>query len=575
MRTIKEEVINIIAAQSGLPHEYVPSSLERPAKTELGDYSLTCFRLAKELEKPPQQLAAEIASKVKPQGIIEKVQATGGYVNIFLSPAKLTEIVLQQKIPATDIGKGKTIVIDYSSPNIAKPFGIGHLRSTVIGNALYKIYSTMGYKCIGINFLGDWGTQFGMLIADYKKNKDKYPSSLGGIESNFPAAFFAERYVDYNEKSKNNSTLLELAKSEFKKLEDGNKENIEIWQDFKKLSLSEFQRIYRSLGVTFDEYSGEANTNQYLARTITEIEKKGLAEISNGALAVKLDKYNMPPCLLRKSDGATLYAARDIAAAIHRYNAYKFHKLIYVVGSDQKLHFRQVFKVLELMGYPWAKDCIHVDFGLVRFKGEKMSTRRGTAILLEDVLNEAINRSETLMKNRSSELRDKVDESDVKNVAQAVGIGAIIFNDLKNKRIKDMDFDWEQVLTFDGETGPYLQYTHTRLAGVLEKYRQLNQNHESRAPNLALLSTPEEIALIKKLKDFAEIIEQSALEYEPSILSNHLLELASLFNHYYQIHRIITDNVELTRARIHLVGFLKDTIAQGLQLLGIKPLEKM
>jgi arginyl-tRNA synthetase len=417
-----------------------------------------------------------------------------------------------------------------------------------------------------------------MLIADYKENPDVYKEPTTNL--------LAQRYVDYNTRAKADPALMEQARAEFKRLEDKDPENLAIFSQFREDSIKEFKRIYDVLGVTFDEYSGEADTNQYLAQTISEIEKKGLTEISEGALVVKLDKHKMPPCLLRKSDGATLYAARDIAAAIHRYNTYKLNKLIYVVGADQKLHFRQVFKVLELMGYEWAKDCAHVDFGLVRFKGEKMSTRKGTAILLEDVLSQAIERSETLMKARSPELADKVSPEETKGVAKAVGIGAIIFNDLKNKRIKDVDFDWEKVLTFEGETGPYLQYTHTRLASILDKYGKSNpesksgldspvRGNDKGGAKFELLNTTEEAVLVKALKDYPDIIRQSAEESEPSILSNYLLALASLFNKFYQMHRVISDNKELTEARIILVQRLKEVFNKGLVLLGITPLEKM
>jgi len=579
MSSIKQELINLITNQAGLAPEYVPASLEKSARAELGDYSLACFRLAKEQKKPPEQVAQKIAAAIKPGGLlavseanlIAKVTVVYGYVNIFLNNAKVIEIVLREQLRIPQEGKGKTVVIDYSSPNIAKPFGIGHLRSTVIGNAIYKIYSALGYKCVGINYLGDWGTQFGMLIADYKENPDIYKTPTTNL--------LAQRYVDYNGRAKADPKLMDKARAEFKKLEDKNPENLAIFSQFREDSINEFKRIYNLLGVTFDEYSGEADTNRYLAQTITSIEKKGLTEISEGALVVKLDKYKMPPCLLRKSDGATLYAARDIAAAIHRYNTYKFHKLIYVVGSDQKLHFRQVFNVLELMGYEWAKDCVHVDFGLVRFKSaegrEKMSTRKGTAILLEDVLSQAIERSETLMKARSAELSDKVTPDETKVVTKAVGIGAIIFNDLKNKRIKDVDFDWEQVLTFDGETGPYLQYTHTRLASLLEKYGQSNPKSQILNPKYELLNTSEETVLVKSLKDYPDIVRQSAEENEPSVLSNYLLSLASLFNRFYQIHRVISDDKEMTQARIILVQRLKEVFNKGLVLLGISPLEKM
>lgn len=590
---IKQEIINTIIKQTKLSPDDVSSYLGKSVRPELGDYSLACFRLAKKQNKSPQKIAEEIASLIKPTDLIEKTQTVGGYVNIFLNSAKIVELVLSQKnIQLSGDGKGKTIVIDYSSPNIAKPFGIGHLRSTVIGNALYKIYESLGYKCVGINFLGDWGTQFGMLIADYKENKEKvYDSVLGkGLSNKFYSTFLAERYVEYNERAKTDPKLMDKAREEFKKLENGDTENKKIWKYFRNSSILEFDRIYNVLGIRFElgpvknqitrYYSGEEDTNKYINQAIDEIKEKELTEISEGALVVKLDKYNMPPCLLRKQDGATLYAARDIAAAIKRYEKYKFHKLIYVVGSDQKLHFRQIFKVLELMGYEWAKDCIHVDFGLVRFKDasgekQKMSTRKGTTILLENVLNEAVERSKKVMNERSPELASKVSPEDMKEVAQAVGIGAIIFNDLKNKRIKDVDFDWAQILSFDGETGPYLQYTHTRLASLLEKYNQLNLQSKIQNLKSELLNTPEDIAIIKMLGEFPDIIQQSAEQYEPSILSNYLLSLSSLFNRYYQYHRIISDDKELSVARITLVYHLKGIFSQGLTLLGITPLEKM
>ena len=567
MSSIKQDLINRIISQAGLPAKYVAASLAKSARPELGDYSLACFHLAKDRKTPPEQLAQKIAAAIKPGGLINNVTVVYGYVNIFLDNTKVIELVLKEGLQIPPAGAGQTVVIDYSSPNIAKPFGIGHLRSTVIGNALNKIYTALGYKCVGINYLGDWGTQFGMLIADYKGNPDAYKEPTTNL--------LAQRYVDYNTRAKADPALMAKAREEFKKLEDADPENLAIFQQFREDSIREFKRIYDVLGVSFDEYSGEADTNQYLAQTITEIEKKGITEISEGALVVKLDKHKMPPCLLRKSDGATLYAARDIAAAIHRHNTYKFNKLIYVVGADQKLHFRQVFKVLELMGYEWAKDCLHVDFGLVRFKGEKMSTRKGTAILLEEVLDEAIKRSYSIMKARSPELSDKVSTEDIYPITKAVGIGAIVFNDLKNRRIKDVDFDWDQVLTFEGETGPYLQYTHTRLSSILEKYALTNTKTPILNAKYELLSTEEEAVLVKALKDYPDIIRQSADESEPSILSNYLISLASLFNKFYQMHRVISENQELTRARIVLVQRLKEIFKNGLDLLGISPLEKM
>ena len=611
MNIIRSEIIKLVEEEIKLSPEEIDSLLERPADRSKGDYSLACFRMGKALNKTPNQVAVEIASRLKPTNLISDIKVIGAYVNFFADTLKLTELTINQirsekeNYGSSEIGKGKTVVIDYSSPNIAKPMGIGHLRSTVIGNAIYKIYKTLGYNCVGINYLGDWGTQFGMLIADCKANQSLYKKSLYD-KFQFNTAFLSERYVAYNEKCKTEPALLEKARQEFKKLEEGDEQNKKLWNDFKQLSLKEFQRIYKLLDIQFEEYSSESLTNKIINPVILSVEKKGLAEISEGALVVKLDKYGMPPCLLRKSDGATLYAARDIAEAIRRYDTYKFHKMIYVVGSDQKLHFRQVFKVLELMGYKWASDCVHTDFGLVRIEGEKMSTRSGKIILLEEVLNEAIERSKSIMRARQDET-NKVAKDKTDKIATAVGIGAIIFNDLKNKRTRDIDFDWEQVLSFDGETGPYLQYTHTRLASLLDKAQvrpvphgmvatkgSLSEGKEAGyelpvrtarpggddeiSINPELFKTVEEIMLIKRLNEFPEIIEEAAKSYEPSIISNYLLDLASVFNRFYRFHRIISSNkdeAELNRARLTLVKCLKRVIAQGLGILGITALEEM
>ncbi|MFA5793837.1 MAG: arginine--tRNA ligase [Candidatus Brocadiia bacterium] len=621
---VKQEIINAVKPVLAgiIPGDDVEWLIEKPVNPAMGDYAMACFRLAKAVKKSPNELAVQIANAVQPTGLIEKVQAVGGYVNFFINGPKLADLLLPGI--GVDYGKsgdgnGKTVVIDYSSPNIAKPFGIGHLRSTVIGNALYKLYSELGYRCVGINFLGDWGTQFGMMIAAFKQNPEsERPDNLS-------TAFLSKLYVDYNERCKNDPGLLENARKEFKKLEDGDRENKALWEVFRLNSVNEFNRIYGMLGIKFSYpvddiadldrlkthaqiYLGESFYQQFINQTIKEIEAKGLTKISEGALIVDLEKFGMPPCLLRKGDGATLYAARDIAAAIHRYDTYKFHKLIYVVGSDQKLHFKQFFKVLELMGYDWAKDCVHVDFGLVRLKGEKMSTRRGSTVLLEDVLNETIDLSRKAMQNRKDEIQEKVNPEHVSGIAQSVGIGAVIFNDLKNRRIKDVDFDWDQMLAFEGETGPYLMYTHTRLASVLKKFsgssmeplapelsldpegsRDENPNGLPHYPDysvgnssegsspvkLDMLKEPDEGILVKRLEEFPDTIKKAAQEYEPSILSNYLLEISSVFNRYYHYHRIISDDKSLTSARILLCRRLKQTLGKGLALLGISPLEEM
>ncbi|MEK7450067.1 MAG: arginine--tRNA ligase [Planctomycetota bacterium] len=589
---LKEEIVKLITAQSDLSSDEIAELLEKPhvlrpaigGITECGnnetkgDYALACFKLTQKIKKSPQAIASELAGQLKPapDSLIASVKPAGGYINFFANPVKLTPLILEairqkgSQYGCSESGRGKTIVIDYSSPNIAKPFGIGHLRSTVIGHALYNIYAASGYKCVGLNYLGDWGTQFGMLIADYKRNRELYQQLLYK-KFQFITVSLAERYAAYNEETKSNPDLLDQARLEFQKLEQGDPENLELWRNFKELSLTEFQRIYKLLGVEFDKYSGESEVNRDIDRVIGEIQRKGLSEISDGALVVKLEKYGMPPCLLRKSDGATLYAARDITAAVQRYETYKFHKLIYVVGADQKLHFRQVFKVLDLMGYDWAKDCVHVDFGLVRLSGEKMSTRKGQTVLLEEVLDKTIELSRLAMQNRTAELKDKVEPSKVETVARTVGIGAVVFNDLKNQRIKDVDFNWEQILSFDGETGPYLQYTHTRLASLMKKY---DSSLPPAGPG-SEYKLPEEVNLIKQMGDFPEIIQRAADKYEPSIISNYLLNLAGSFNRYYRYHRIISDDAVLTQSRITLGRYLQQIISQGLNLLGIKLPEAM
>ena len=576
MNKIRDAVVNLVVEGVGLNAEEINSLLERPADRSKGDYSLACFRLGRALHKTPNQVAVEIASKLTPTGFISDIKVIGAYVNFFADPLKLTELTISQiraekdNYGKSEIGKGKTVIIEYSSPNIAKPMGIGHLRSTVIGNALYKIFKSLGYNCVGINYLGDWGTQFGMLIYNKELNKITNPT----VEDLKRA--YTETYTVVS----NSPEKQEEVRLEFEKLENGDAENRKKWEKFRKISIKEFERVYNILGVTFDEYSGESLANATINQVIAEIEKKGLAEISEGALVVKLDKYGMTPCLLRKSDGATIYASRDIAEAKRRYDKYKFSKMVYVVGSDQKLHFRQIFKVLELMEYPWAKDCVHADFGLVRIEGEKMSTRRDKTILLEEVLNEAIERSKATMQSRSRlGGTNKVSEDKIDEIAKAVGIGAIVFNDLKNKRTRDIDFDWEQVLSFDGETGPYLQYTHTRLASLLDKAKEAGYKIEDTTPiNPELFKTVEEIMLIKRLNEFPEIIEEAAKAYEPSVISNYLLDLASVFNRFYRFHRVISSNeneVELSKSRLVLVKCLKYVLANGLNILGITALEEM
>jgi arginyl-tRNA synthetase len=565
MNKFIEDIITILQEQIDLPREELESLVEVPPDEKLGDYAFPCFILSKKLKKAPQKIAEELAEKIKPTDLIEEIYSIGPYINFKVNKTKLAEFALteifdkEESYGAGEIGKGKTIVIDFSSPNIAKPFGIGHLRTTMIGNALYHIYKKLGFTVVRVNHLGDWGTQFGKIILAYK---------MWGDEKEFlkdPIATLYDLYVRFHKEEEKDPKLEEEARAWFKKLEDGDKEATQLWEKFRECSLKEFDRVYQMLGIEFDSYAGESFYNEFMDQTIEELKAKGLAEISQDALIVNLEKFNLPPCLLKKKDEATLYATRDIAAAIYRYNTYHFYKNLYVVGTAQKLHFQQVFKVLELMGYKWAKDCVHVDFGWIKFKQEMMSTRKGNIVLLEDVLNKSIQLALKIIQEKNPDLENK------DKVAEDVGIGAVIFADLSTRRNKDIDFDWDQALSFDGETGPYVQYTHARLCSLIRKYgASIKKNADYR-----IFSTDEEARLIKLLEDYPRRIKQSAETYEPSIICSYLIDLCSAFNRFYQKERIITEDQISTDARMLMVKGVQIVLKNGLSILGIKAPEKM
>jgi arginyl-tRNA synthetase len=460
-------------------------------------------------------------------------------------------------------GEGKTVVVEYSSPNITKHLGIHHVRTTMLGHALDKIHRALGYDVVGINFLGDWGTQFGMLIAAY--NKWGGPETFEGDA----VANLNQLYVRFNQEAETKPELRDEARAWFRKLEDGDATATELWNRFREVSLAAFEEVYQRLGVHFDVVSGESQYDNLMPATIKRLEDVGLAKLDQGALIVSLKPYKMSPVLLRKSDGATLYATRDVAAAEARWEKYHFTKMIYVVGADQKLHFRQIFKVLELMGYEWAKDCVHVDFGIIRIKGkegaEKMSGRGGKVIMLKDVLDEAVARVRQTIEQKNPGLAGR-DE-----IAEAVGVGAVIFNDLKRQRIKDVDFDWNAVLSFEGETGPYVQYAHCRLCSILRKYGK----EVTGEIDFSLLGEPEDLSLAKAISNFAPVIARAAQECEPCVISQYLLDLCSRFSSYYHKHVVISADAALTAARILLIDGLRQTVANGLALLGIKAPEEM
>jgi arginyl-tRNA synthetase len=565
MNAFVDDLVQFLKSRLQLDAAELRRSIEIPPSIQLGDYAFPCFPLAKTLRKAPQAIAVELASSFQPTTLLREARATGPYVNFFVdrvaySQMGLAAIVEQDAAYGrSEEGVGKTVVIDYSSPNIAKPFGVGHLRSTVIGNALSRIYAHLGYGVMRINHLGDWGTQFGKLIVAFRRWGNEAELASHAIQTLY------ELYVRFHTEVETQPELDEEARVWFKRLEDGDPEARAIWQRFRELSLQEFGRIYDRLGIGFDLQAGESFYEPYLEPTIERLRQAGLATVSEQALIVDLRPYNMPPCLLRKKDEATLYATRDLVAAIYRYETYKFAKMLYVVGSDQRLHFQQVFKVLGLMGFPWAKDCVHVDFGLIKFNTEKMGTRRGNIIFLEDVLDRAVELAEEIVHEKNPTLANKHE------VAEAVGIGAVVFADMSTRRLKDVNFEWEKVLTFEGETGPYVQYTHARACSVLRKANQPVQTDVDCTP----LTPDEDFALVRLLVDYPAVLRRAAEHCEPFFVTDYLLTLAEAFNKYYHNYRILTDETRLREARLLLVKGVQAILHSGLHMLGIQALEEM
>jgi arginyl-tRNA synthetase len=547
----------------------IQSLLTTPPDETMGDYAFPCYALARAQKKNPADVARALRAKVQPGRLIAGASARGPYVNFSVQREAFIAWALSEahrrkgEFGHSDLGKGQTVVVEFSSPNIAKHLGIHHVRTTMIGNALDRIYRALGYRAVGVNFLGDWGTQFGLLISAYKRWGG--PETLqGDAVANLNAL-----YVRFNEEAEKDPSLRDEGRAWFKRLEDGDPEAVALWERFRQVSLAAFEEVYCLLDVRFDEISGESKYDKLMPDTIRRLEQLGLTKLDQGALIVDLSDEKMPPVMLRKSDGATLYDTRDIAAAEDRWNRYHFARMIYVVGGDQKLHFRQIFKVLERMGYPWAKNCLHVDFGMVRMKGAegagKMSTRRGEIIMLKDVLREAIRRARQAIETKNPDLADK------ERVAAAIGIGAVVFNDLKRQRIKDVDFDWDAILSFEGETGPYVQYAHARLCSILRKHGQA----PSERVDFALLAEPEEFALVKAMASLAPSIRRAAEACEPAVVSQYLLDLCARFSSYYHKHKVLGDDPALTAARVLLVDGIRQTIANGLDLLGIAAPEEM
>ena len=541
MINFKEEVKQIILGfDTGLTEEEISDLIEIPPNSDMGDYAFPVFKLAKTFRKAPNLIAEELAKKEFSNENIKKIANVGPYVNFFVDNSKLVESVLTEAVKddfgSSHIGVGKNVVFDFSSTNIAKPFHIGHLRSTVIGNAIRNIMKYQGFNTTGVNYIGDYGTQFGMMISAYLKWGDEDKINADPIKE------LLNLYVKYNKIAKEDETYMDEARDWFDKLEKKDPTAVKLWSWFREISLKEFQRVYDLLGVEFDNFNGESFHSQFIGDALEAIDKKNLLEESDGAMIINLDDENLPPVLIKKSNGSSTYLTRDIATAMYRKKTYDFYKNVYVVASQQKLHFEQLRAVLKKMGFDWWNDCEHVSFGMVSMKDGSMKTREGKVIFLEDVLNRAIDKTKSIIEERNPNLENK------EEVAKQVGVGAVIFQDLFNNRIKDYTFDWDQVLNFDGETGPYTQYTFARSCSILDKGEfELKDNSK-----FDLLVDDTEIDIVKHLSKFEEVLLNATEKYEPSFLTRYTVELAKLFNKFYANCPINTAEYELKYQRLYL-----------------------
>ena len=538
--------------------------LETPPDRKLGDYALPCFRLAKTLRKGPPQIAGALAAALPEDGFAT-CEVVGGYLNFFLNRAALARetiaavLAADGRFGASDAGKGKTVCLDYSSINIAKRFHIGHLSTTMIGHSLKRIYGFNGYTTVDINHLGDWGTQFGKMIAAYKRWGDKDAVEAGGVQA------MVDLYVRFNREAETDEALADEGRLWFKKMEDGDEEALSIFRWFKEVTLADAKRVYGMLGVEFDSYAGESFYNDKMDPVVAELREKGLLKESRGAQVVDLDAYGMPPALILRSDGATLYITRDLAAAYYRHETYHFDKCLYVVAYQQNLHFRQLLKILELMGNGWAAGMEHVAFGMVSFGGDALSTRKGTVIYLDDLLTQAVEKARAIIEEKSPNLENK-DE-----VARQVGVGAVVYFDLHNDRVKDIDFNWDRALNFDGETGPYVQYTHARCCSVLRKAAMSQDD-----PDYGAVTDDEAQAVVLLLSRFPDAVRRAMEANEPSVITRHTTQLAQAYNKYYFEHRIVAeDDPRGTAARLLLTRAVRDVIRTGLWLIGVEAPERM
>ncbi|MBE6552485.1 MAG: arginine--tRNA ligase [Ruminococcaceae bacterium] len=570
MKSIKDITLDIILKDpdisSAFTCEEATKLITTPPDPELGDVTFPCFKLAKTMRKAPNMIAAELAERIGSANseTFSNVEAAGGYLNFFISDKYLSGTLLSEieaegeSFGKNEIGKGKTMVIDYSSPNIAKPFHIGHLGTTAIGNSIKRIHEFSGYDCVGINHLGDWGTQFGRLIVAYKNWGSKEAIEKGGVKE------LARIYADFYVRAEEDPSLNDMARDEFTKMERGDEEALALWEWFKKISLDEFMRMYDVLGIKFESYSGESFYNDKMDAVVKELEDKGILEDSEGAKIVRLDDYDMPPCLILKKDGSTLYATRDITAAIYRNNTYKFDKCLYVTDAGQSLHFAQWFKVIGLMGYDFEDKLVHIPYGKISVEGKKLATRTGNVVLLEDLFSEAIERVRAIIEEKNPDREDK-DE-----IARKVGLGAVIFNQLSSGRIKNVNFVWDEVLNFDGSTGPYAMYTYARCCSVLEK---ASAEPVSAAPSTEL--TKEEKELLLTVTSFPEKVKKALAEYEPCDITRYVIDLSQSFNRFYHNCPILKCEDDKKALRIKLCRAVKAALGNALYLIGIEKTEKI
>jgi arginyl-tRNA synthetase len=571
MDEIKEKIAKKIldAINENINLDEIKEKLEVPKDNQNGDFAYPCFNLAKVLKKSPIEIAKELKEKIKIEDEIKEIEVVNGYLNFYLNFDEISGNILKLVINKGESfgmsceGNGENVLIDYSSPNIAKPFHLGHLRNTLIGKSIYNLYSNLGYNIVGINHIGDWGRQFGLLIEGYKRFKDEYDIQ------NSPIKALADIYVRISTLAKEDENVMDLARGNFKELEEGNEEYYKLWEYFREVSIEEYKKTYEILDCKFDSYNGEAFYNDKMDEVAKILDEKGVLKTSEGAKVVFTGE-NEPPCIILKSNGSTIYATRDLAAVIYRAKTYDFKKAIYVTAYEQNLHFKQIFNVAKyLVDKKYVDGLVHISYGLVRLKSGKMSTRDGNVIYTQDLINDSIKKASDIIKAKEIDVLDK------EKLAQEVGIGALIFNMVKTNKIKDIVFDLDEVLRFDGETGPYVQYTYVRTQSILKKANFASKTFDFENVEYNLLNNLQEIELIKKIDEFPNILKKAANEYEPALLAHYIIEIAALFSKFYNDCPVISDNEKLKNARCTLVYATSIVIKKGLNIIGLKCPDKM